>query len=423
MAPIIDAQNLSKKYRKLRSDRPTSWLEAIAGGFRHLSAQEEFWALRDLTFSLEAGTVMGLIGRNGVGKTTLLRLLGGALLPDKGTVQVRGRVGGFLELTSGFRDELSGRENIFVNGIVSGMTRAEVRRQFDSIVDFAEVADFIDSPLRMYSTGMRMRLAFAIAAHTEPDLLLIDEVLAVGDLAFQAKCFKRIHQFKQSGCTIFIVSHNGDHLLRLCDQLLWLEAGRLHEQGPPPLLLPRYQAEVAKSSRRSAAVDAPKPHATLREKPTVNVQNESVSLQQAAPAKPAIEIQNVELLDSAGNRIETVQSHHPLTIKLSYKMAGAGLSPRFQLIIHHRDGQKCASLYTEAISPQCPSQSGAGAAIFHLDRLDLAQGQYYLSAGAFSADWSQTYGFQRHMQTITVQAGRSSEGYIDVPFSWEIEQS
>ncbi len=187
MRGTVVVQGLGKQFRRYHRDRPVTLKEAVVRGLRQMKPVEQFWALREVSCSVAAGRTIGVIGNNGAGKSTLLRLIGGVGRPDEGSVQVHGRIGALLDLGVGFHPDLTGRENVFVSGVIAGLTRHEVAQRFDSIVAFAELQQSIDSPLRTYSSGMQMRLAFAVAIHTEPEILLIDEVLAVGDLAFQRK--------------------------------------------------------------------------------------------------------------------------------------------------------------------------------------------------------------------------------------------
>jgi lipopolysaccharide transport system ATP-binding protein len=244
MRGAINVQGVSRAYRRYNADRPWTWQEVLVRGWRRLWPAETFWALREVSFTIAPGRMVGVIGHNGAGKSTLLRLMGGVGQPDAGRIEVHGRLGALLELGAGFHPELTGRENAIINGVISGLTKAEVARQFDSIVSFAELEDFIDSPLRTYSSGMIMRLAFAVAAHIEPEVLLIDEVLGVGDLAFQEKCLQRIEEFKSSGCTILLVSHNTDEVEQLCDEALWLRGGRLVAHGPAREVVKGYVNEM-----------------------------------------------------------------------------------------------------------------------------------------------------------------------------------
>ncbi len=235
--PIIEINGVSKKYRlgsigmtSLRDD-----LERLAGWFRHRGAAQparedkrDFWALRDVSFSVEPGEVLGVIGRNGAGKSTLLKILSRITEPTVGEIRLRGRIGSLLEVGTGFHPELSGRDNIFLNGAILGMTRAEIARKFDEIVEFSEVGKFIDTPVKRYSSGMYVRLAFAIAAHLEPEILIVDEVLAVGDAQFQRKCIGRMQEISHGhGRTILFVSHSMPTIRRLCRKCAVLEGGRL----------------------------------------------------------------------------------------------------------------------------------------------------------------------------------------------------
>jgi lipopolysaccharide transport system ATP-binding protein len=245
MRSAIAVQGVSRFYRRYHADRPWTWQEAVVNVWRLQPAAEKFWALRDVSFEIGPGRMVGVIGHNGAGKSTLLRLVGGVGRPDAGRIAVHGRLGALLDLGSGFHNDLTGRENVLIGGVICGLTRAEVARRFDEIVSFAELEDFIDSPLRTYSTGMVLRLAFAVAAHIDPEILLIDEVLRVGDLAFQEKCLARIRQFKSSGCTILLVSHDTDIMGQLCDEVLWLRSGRLAAYGPAEPITRDYVSEMS----------------------------------------------------------------------------------------------------------------------------------------------------------------------------------
>jgi lipopolysaccharide transport system ATP-binding protein len=241
MNQAIVIQDLGKRFRRYRKDRPFTLQEAVVTGFGRLQPLDWFWALREISFSVPYGEVLGVIGANGAGKSTLLGLIGGIGRPEEGRLEVNGRVGGLLELGAGFHPDLTGRENVIVNGIICGLTRREVDRRFAEIVAFAELEGAINDPLRTYSTGMRMRLGFSIAAHTEPEILLVDEVLAVGDIAFQQKCLDRIKQYQKRGCTIVIVSHNTNQIREFCDRVIWLQAGRIQACDGPALVVSQYE--------------------------------------------------------------------------------------------------------------------------------------------------------------------------------------
>ena len=239
MSIAIAVRNLGKRYSRYDANRPWTIQEALLGGFRRLRPKE-FWAVRDVSFTLPRGHALGIVGRNGAGKSTMLRLLGGLGQPDEGQIEIHGRLSGLLDLGAGFHGDLTGRENVFINGVVSGLTRSEVADQFDSIIDFAELGDVVDSPLRTYSSGMQLRLAFAVAAHIMPEVLLIDEILAVGDAAFQQKCLNRIRQFKRAMCSIVVVSHDVGVIREICDSALLLSGGRVAAYGDPAEVAEKY---------------------------------------------------------------------------------------------------------------------------------------------------------------------------------------
>jgi lipopolysaccharide transport system ATP-binding protein len=244
MSDVILAQGLGKLFKRYHADAPGTIHEALMKGLRKLAPTERFWALRGVNLRVARGSTVGVVGRNGAGKSTLLQLIGGVGRPNEGSIKVKGHVHALLTLGAGFHPELTGRENTLVNGVVGGMTRREVANRFDEIVEFSELEDFIDSPLRAFSSGMQMRLAFSIAIHSEPDILLIDEVLAVGDVAFQRKCLDRIAQLKANGCTIIFVSHDTSMVQQLCEETLWLRAGKVAAFGPSEAVVAGYLAEA-----------------------------------------------------------------------------------------------------------------------------------------------------------------------------------
>jgi lipopolysaccharide transport system ATP-binding protein len=276
--PIITVENLGKRYtlrhqatRVSLREKLTSVLNAPARWLRPAAAvqpatREEFWALRELNFSINRGEVVGIIGRNGAGKSTLLKILSRITETTTGRVTLRGRVASLLEVGTGFHPELTGRENIFLNGAILGMTRAEIRRKFDEIVAFAEVERFIDTPVKHYSSGMYVRLAFAVAAHLEPEILIIDEVLAVGDAVFQQKCLGKIGSVARGGRTVLFVSHNMGAVQNLCSRAILLSSGRLVEAGPTRQIIARYLdfADQVYGQRTWTAAEAPSDGQVLR---------------------------------------------------------------------------------------------------------------------------------------------------------------
>ncbi len=250
--PAITIENLGKKYtighQRVDGDglrhamegamrAPLAWLRSRRQRKRQ---QVDFWALKDVSFEIKKGEVVGIIGRNGAGKSTLLKILSRITVPTEGRICIDGRIASLLEVGTGFHQELTGRENIFLNGAILGMTRAEIIRRFDEIVEFSEIEEFLDTPVKRYSSGMYVRLAFAVAAHLEPEILIVDEVLAVGDAAFQKKCLGKMGSFAQSGKTVLFVSHNMEAVRGLCQRCVWLKDGRLHKDGKADEIIEAY---------------------------------------------------------------------------------------------------------------------------------------------------------------------------------------
>ncbi len=408
MESAIVARNLSKQFLRYHADRPMTLQEAVLRGLRRIGPAERFWALRDVSFSVAPGRMVGLIGRNGAGKSTLLRLIGGVGRPDRGSVEVQGRLGGLLELGAGFHPDLTGRENVFINGVIAGLTRREVAERFDEIVEFAELGAFINSPLRTYSSGMQMRLAFAVAAHTDPEILLIDEVLAVGDLSFQQKCLQRITQFRADGCTIILVSHDATLVRQLCDEVLWLRDGRLVAHGPADVVVGQYLAEVAAGARRSATMQ-PALHTHSGAELRIN-ENRFGSLE--------LEITAVRLLGSSGLPVSPIESGDPLRVEIDYFVPQPIPSPIFTVTVSREDGLICCDTSSSVVTMS--EIQGHGQVALQIERLDLNGGQYYVDVGAYEQNWAYTYDYHWHVYPLIVHPTTNDKGVIYPPHRWEI---
>ncbi len=408
--PII-VEGLGKRFRRYASDRPRTLQEAVLGGFRGLKAEEYFWALKDVSFRVPAGRMTGLVGRNGAGKSTLLRLVGGVGQPTQGHISTHGRIGALIDLGAGFHPDLTGRENIFINGVISGLTRQEVTRRFDSIVGFSELGDFIDSPFRTYSTGMRMRLAFSVAVHTDPDILLIDEVLAVGDMAFQQKCLDRIEEFKRNDCAILLVSHDTSLVEELCDEGLWLNAGQIQAQGPAELVVQQYVHEMqAETQRRTPSAW---PSYPVRDGQVLQVnENRFGSLE--------MEIQNVQLLNLKGDLVTRLDSGDALSVEFDYNIPQEIEPPIFGVTITQSDGLICYDVSTASAGLDLPKLRGRGKVALHIERLDLIGGTYLISVGAYKNDWSYAYDYHWQVYSITIEPPSSEKGVLRPPHHWEI---
>lgn len=314
MTTAISVKNLGKRYQigaaesKFRYNMlrdvimdtvyaPVRIAKALVGKSERRSNQNFVWALDDVSFDLEEGKVLGIVGRNGAGKSTLLKVLSRVTEPTTGTVTVRGRVGSLLEVGTGFHPELSGRENIYMNGAILGMKRAEIDKKFDEMVDFSEVGQFIDTPVKRYSSGMYLRLAFAVAAHLEPEILVVDEVLAVGDAEFQRKCLGKMNDVAQQGRTVLFVSHNMSAILRLTQEAIVLKKGRLIKRAPTPEAVDFYlsSGQAESGQRVWEADDVPAA---------------------SEPFRPVA----IRIKDRSGKVIDTIRSTEPLTVEWEYRI-------------------------------------------------------------------------------------------------------
>lgn len=300
-----------ERYASLRDTLAHSaraWIDRVAGrGPEPRAATEEFWALVDVSFEVKRGEVVGIIGRNGAGKSTLLKILSRITEPTHGRIELRGRVASLLEVGTGFHPELTGRENIYLNGAILGMTRAEIGRKFDEIVAFAEVERFLDTPVKRYSSGMYVRLAFAVAAHLEPEILLVDEVLAVGDAEFQKKCLGRMSTVAEAGRTVLFVSHNTQAVSALCGRAIWLDKQRVAMDGTPADVFPEYL-------RQSALPDIASAIASL-------------------PEDPVFRLVDVQLSQSGEPLRGGIEASLPLEMKISYEIKKAALGLRILFIL------------------------------------------------------------------------------------------
>ena len=306
---VIRAENLSKQY-VLGSRQPYSFREMLAGMFERDDDKRILWALRDVSFSVDEGETLGLIGHNGAGKSTLLKILSRITKPTGGTASIRGRVGSLLEVGTGFHSELSGRENIYLNGAILGMKRAEIQKKFDEIVAFSEIESFLDTPVKHYSTGMHMRLAFSVAAHLDPDVLIVDEVLAVGDVNFQRKCLRKMRDVGESGRTVIFVSHDMQSITRLCRRVMWLKDGQLRSDGDARHVVSEYLHEQSLTGAETIWEDA-----------------------ESAPGNAVVRLREARVRSSDGLITSSMDIRSDVTIEIQYEVLQPGrvIVPSVQL--------------------------------------------------------------------------------------------
>ena len=388
--PAIVVNSVSKNFR-LYHERNRYIKAAILRGRR--ARFEEFWALDDVSFAVEHGSTLGIIGSNGSGKSTMLKCLTGIYRPDKGSVSVNGNVAALLELGAGFHTELSGRENVYLNGAILGMSKKDIDRQFDSIVEFAGLERFIDTPVKNFSSGMTIRLGFSIATHVEPEILLIDEVLTVGDQAFQRKSSEKIEEFRRDGRTIVVVSHSLPAVQNLCKEVVWLEKGKLKMRGPAAEVIAAYTGE---SYTQHTAKDA-----DFRERWGTD----------------AVRIDNVQLL-SRDTPTERVESNDPVTIRIRLTPQKTVSSCIVKVVITKLDGDVVWSA-TSLRSGATLSGSESSQVNVEIPRLPLLEGTYYLTVACTDSTGTTEYDhcanwirFEVHQHDLDRKSTRLNSSHV-----------
>jgi len=405
MQNAILVENVGKHFQRYHVEKPITFMEAALKGFRQVKSVDEFWALRGISFEVSAGEMIGIIGHNGAGKSTLLQLLGKVAHPNEGSIKMRGRVGALLDLGAGFHGDLTGRENVFVTAIVAGLSKREVSHRFDRIVEFAELEGFIDNPVRTYSTGMMMRLAFSVAVHTDPDILLVDEFLSVGDLSFQSKCLNRIADMKNQGCAIVLVSHDVGQVERLCDRALWLKKGTIIAYGEPTVVAGQYTMEM-RSQTQQRTPRHPNQLTTSGAELRVN-ENRFGSLE--------AEIIEVRLLP--GNILTTSDA---LSLEIDYQAHPPLDNAIFSIAISQDNGEVCLDVSTITMGVPYIKLQERGTIKLTIDRLDLRGGNYFVDVGIYQQDWIYAYDYHWHVYPLTLNSLLESNGILTPPMRWEV---
>jgi ABC-type polysaccharide/polyol phosphate transport system ATPase subunit len=423
--PAIVARDLAKVYRRfLHKHQFRTLKSALLTGslLSDLAPDQTFTALDGVSFEVPKGCTFGVIGENGSGKSTLLKLTAGITKPTRGSLSVEGRISALIELGAGFHPEISGRENVAINGIMLGLTRREIDERFDEIVAFAELQDFIDAPVKTYSSGMYMRLGFAVAIHVDPDVLLIDEVLAVGDEAFTRKCLDKIGEFRRRGKTILLVTHSLGLVERMCDQVLWLRHGRVADRGDPKRVVDSYLTHVAGGEELLLAREhglapagepaagpapgaAPPPRGGYREGRWGNRE---------------IEIRGVRLLDDAGRERHVYASGETLTIALEVGVAEPTRDFVFGVGVFNADGLSVYGTNTEIERYLPRSARGDGRVSLQLQDLRLVEGTYLLDVAAHKRDGT-PYDYHRGLYSFRIKSRVKDVGVYRPLHRWSFE--
>jgi ABC-type polysaccharide/polyol phosphate transport system ATPase subunit len=425
MTPAIELINVSKIYRRYGGRHFATLKSALLQRsiLRDLQPSETFPALQDVTFSVAKGSTFGVIGRNGSGKSTALKLVAGITKPTSGTVKVQGRISALIELGAGFHPEISGRENVFINGIMLGLSKREIQNRFDEIVDFAELREFIDAPVKTYSSGMYMRLGFAVAIHVDPDVLLVDEVLAVGDEGFTHKCLDKFGEFKRSNKTILLVTHSLNLVERFCDDAVWLEAGRKQGEGDPKRVVDAYLTKVEEgeetllAATTARAVEAAQPPAAADgpapEDPTSNMFHAT----EGRWGSREIEITDVTLLDHDGQAAFIFHSGDAMSVRLKVHARHPAADFVFGFGLFNADGVCCygTNTYLEEMTPD--ELRGDVEATFHIESLDLVEGTYKLDVAVHRRDGF-PYDYHRLLYTFRVKSRTHDVGIYRPRHRW-----
>jgi ABC-type polysaccharide/polyol phosphate transport system ATPase subunit len=396
MRPAISLERVHKRYRVYR-ERYRSLKEIAV--HRRLGVWEDRWALRDVSLEVQPGSTLGLVGPNGAGKSTALKLMARILTPDQGRVRVNGRLSALIELGAGFQPEYTGRENVYLNASLLGFTRQEITAKFDEIVQFAELEDHIDAPLRTYSSGMYMRLGFSVAIHVEPEILLVDEILAVGDAAFQRKCTDWLDGFQRRGGTIVTVSHDLGAVREICSEAAWIEHGRLVRLGPPAEVIAAYLEEV-----RGHRVDA--------EEARRAVQGEL----------PDIELTKVCILDGNGQPAQTFKRHDGVVVEISYRCHRPVETPVFAVSLHRDDGVHVHGTNTHLDGFSLAPIDCDGKITFLYRSLPVQGGTYLVTVGVFGSTKEFAPPLDLHEQRYRFQVLPSTtlQGVLYAPHEWQL---
>ena len=358
------------------------------------------------------GTPWGIIGRNGSGKSTLLKLLAGIYRPDVGKLAVHGKIGALLELGAGPHPEFSGRENIFINGIVLGLSKREIRQQLEDIIRFAELEAFIDEPVKTYSAGMYMRLGFSVAVHADPDVLLIDEILAVGDEGFYQKCYDKLAEFRRRGKTIILVSHDLSTVIRWCDVVLWIENGKLQEQGLPQRVVDNYRLHVATQEVEVAVAE----HARVEDK----VQQAEIADTSNRWGSREIEIVSVKMLASSDQERYVFWGGEAVRLVIHYRVHRAVPNVTFGFAIRRGDGILCYGTNTEIDKISLPHLGEEGNVEVCLERLDFVAGTYFLDVAVHGID-GHPYDHYHGVYAFSMKSDLQEAGVFRIPHSWVVK--
>ena len=420
--PAIEARGVSKLYRRHQGRNQFKTLQSalLTGSLiTDLAPAETFTALDDVSFDVPRGATFGVIGENGSGKSTLLKLVAGITKPSQGSLAVDGRVSALIELGAGFHPEISGRENVVINGIMLGLTRREVEERFEEIVAFAELEDFIDAPVKTYSSGMYMRLGFAVAIHVEPDVLLIDEVLAVGDEAFTRKCLDKISEFHRRGKTIVFVTHSLGLVAKMCDDAVWLRHGKIADRGDPQRVVDAYLTYVAGGEDARLKAQQAATQASLPEEASEEEASEG-GYRPGRWGSREVEITDVRILDERGRDRRVFAPGENVALVLSVRAPEAVKDFVFGVGLFSADGVQVYGTNTHLEEFKARRLEGEAAVRLEVEDLRLVEGTYFVDVAAHRKDGT-PYDYQRAQTTFQVKSRVKDVGLYRPRHRWDFE--
>jgi ABC-type polysaccharide/polyol phosphate transport system ATPase subunit len=432
MRSTIELEHVTKIYRRYGGRHFATLKSALLQRsiLRDLRPSETFPALQDVSFAVPQGSTFGVVGRNGSGKSTALKLVAGITKPTSGRVSVQGRLSALIELGAGFHPEISGRENIFINGIMLGLSKREVQRRFDEIVEFAELKEFIDAPVKNYSSGMYMRLGFAVAIHVDPDILLVDEVLAVGDEGFTHKCLDKFAEFKRRNKTILLVTHSLGLVERFCDEAVWLDAGRKRAEGDPKRVIGAYVTDVERQEEMFLASSDAKAAEALRggsagDSQLADAGAAAADMFQAGEGRwgsGGVEITNVAFLNGDGQPTHVFHSGEALTLRLKVHAEREVTDFVFGISIFNAEGVCVYGTNTDIEEHESASLNGAADVALVIDAIDLVEGTYKMDVAVHKRDGA-PYDYHRLLYTFRVKSRVKDIGIYRPRHRWAFSEN
>lgn len=394
---VINVKNVEKSF-KIYNDKGHTLKERLLF-FKQRNSYTRHEVLRGLTLEIKKGEVVGLVGHNGCGKSTLLKLMTKIIYPDRGKIEIKGKISSLLELGAGFHPDMTGRENIYTNASIFGLTKKEIDARLDDIINFSELEEFIDSPVRTYSSGMYMRLAFSVAINVDADILLIDEILAVGDARFQAKCFNKMLELKKRGITIVIVSHDLGSIERLCNRAVWIENGKIRDEGTPHDIVAEYLDDIMNKDKNENLQNKKN---TKEETEKKEVEKEENDKDRNRTGNKDIEITDIKLLNEKNEISDTYNSNDKLKIQVKYKKNNKELHDSvFGFGIFRNDGLNCYGTNTFIDNFEKIKIQNEGIVEVEIDCIQLLEGKYYLDI-AFHDEYGKPYDYIRKIENFSV---------------------